>query len=78
MVNFLLIGICFLLGILLRKFKRMPDETPAVLNSFIIYVSLPALAILHIHNVQISYGILIPISMAWLLFGLAVIDFHDG
>jgi predicted permease len=76
MVNFLLIGVCFLLGILLRKFKRMPDETPAVLNSFIIHVSLPALAILHIHNVQISYGILIPISMAWLLFGFAVIIFR--
>jgi malate permease and related proteins len=76
MVNFLLVGICFLLGILLRKFKRMPDETPAVLNSFIIHVSLPALAILHIHNVQISYGILIPISMAWLLFGFAVIIFR--
>ena len=54
----------------------MPDETPTVLNSFIIYVSLPALAILHIHNVQISYGILIPISMAWLLFGLAVLIFR--
>lgn len=76
MVNFLLLGICFLLGILLRKFKRMPDETPAVLNSFIIHVSLPALTILHIHNVQISYGILIPISMAWLLFGFAVLIFR--
>jgi len=54
----------------------MPDETPAVLNSFIIHVSLPALAILHIHNVQISYGLLIPISMAWLLFGLAVLIFR--
>lgn len=75
MVNFLLIGICFLLGILLRKFKRIPQETPAVLNSFIIYVSLPALTILHIHNLRISYAILIPISMAWLLFGLAVLIF---
>ena len=54
----------------------MPDETPAVLNSFIIHVSLPALAILHIHNVQISYGLLIPISMAWLLFGFAVLIFR--
>jgi malate permease and related proteins len=76
MVNFLLVGICFLLGILLRKFKRMPDEMPAALNSFIIHISLPALAILHIHNVQISYGLLIPISMAWLLFGLAVLIFR--
>jgi len=75
MVNFLLIGVCFLLGILLRKVKRMPNETPAVLNSFIIHVSLPALVILHIHNVQINYGLLIPISMAWLLFGLAVLIF---
>jgi len=76
MVNFLLVGVCFLLGILLRKSKRMPDETPAALNSFIIHISLPALAILHIHNVQISYGLLIPISMAWLLFGLAVLIFR--
>lgn len=76
MVNFLLIGICFLLGMLLRKFKRIPEETPAVLNSFIIYVSLPALTILHIHNIKMNYEILIPISMAWLLFGLAVLIFR--
>jgi malate permease and related proteins len=76
MVNFLLVGVSFLLGILLKKSKRMPNETPAALNSFIIHISLPALAILHIHNVQISYGLLIPISMAWSLFGLAVLIFR--
>ncbi|NWF89565.1 MAG: AEC family transporter [Ignavibacteriaceae bacterium] len=75
MVNFLLIGICFLLGILLRRFNRIPEETPRVLNSFIIYISLPALAILYIHNVKISFEILIPISAAWFLFGFAAIVF---
>ncbi len=76
MANFILLGICFLLGIFLRKFSNIPDETPVVLNNFIIHISLPALTILYIHNVQISYKLLLPIAMAWLLFGMAIIFFR--
>jgi hypothetical protein len=76
MHNFILLGLCFLLGILFRRFKLLPEQTPIVLNGFIIYVSLPALTLLHIHNLRISYDVLIPVSMAWLLFGFAFVVFR--
>ena len=50
MNNLILLVLCFVAGVLLRYFRRMPDNAPATLNSFIIYVSLPALTLLYIHS----------------------------
>src|SRR6478672_13042267 len=43
MNNYLLLVACFLLGILLRRSGRLPDNAAAVLNGFIVHISLPAL-----------------------------------
>ncbi len=71
MANFLLLGICFILGITFRRFKLLPEHTPSVLNGFIIYISLPALTLLYIHNLNLNWQILVPVSMAWIIFNLA-------
>lgn len=56
---------------LLRHSRRMPDNAPATLNSFIIHVSLPALTLLYIHDLRLSGGVLLVAAMAWLVFGLS-------
>ncbi len=71
MNNLLLLILCFIAGVLLRRFKRMPDNAPATLNSFIIHVSLPALTLLYIHELHISGDVLLVAAMAWLVFGLS-------
>lgn len=71
MNNLLLLILCFIAGMLLRRFKRMPDNAPATLNSFIIHVSLPALTLLYIHQLQLSGDVLLTGLMAWLVFGLS-------
>lgn len=71
MNNLLLLILCFIAGMLLRRFKRMPDNAPAALNSFIIHISLPALALLYIHEMHISSDIVLIALMAWLVFGLS-------
>ncbi|MDD2776412.1 MAG: AEC family transporter [Gallionella sp.] len=71
MTNLLLLILCFIAGILLRRFNRMPDNAPATLNSFIIHVSLPALSLLYIHNLTLSGDIVLTGLMAWILFGLS-------
>ncbi|MFZ2160769.1 MAG: AEC family transporter [Sideroxyarcus sp.] len=71
MNNLLLLILCFLAGMLLRRFKRMPDNAPATLNSFIIHISLPALALLYIHELHISGDILLVAVMPWLVFGMS-------
>lgn len=72
MSNLALLAICFGMGVLLRKTERLPENTTAVLNAFIIHVSVPALTILSIHNLKPDAKLIYPILMAWVLFGLGV------
>lgn len=75
MNNLILLVTCFLLGVALRRAGRMPEQAPATLNSFIIYVSLPALTLLHIHDLKLSGDVALVAAMAWLHFALAVAFF---
>ena len=72
MNNLLLLILCFVAGMLLRRFRRMPDNAPATLNSFIIHVSLPALTLLYIHQLKLGGDVLFTGLMAWIVFGLSV------
>src|SRR6185369_15384032 len=75
MANIILLAVCLIAGIGLRKTGRFPVTTPAALNGYIIHIALPALAILHIHNLVIDSSLLLTTAMAWLLFGLAWLIF---
>jgi predicted permease len=76
MINIILLATCFLLGIVLRRTGRFPAGTPAVLNGFVIYVSLPSLTLLHIHRLRLDTGLLFTACMAWVLFGLGFLFFR--
>src|SRR5450756_2097556 len=56
---------------LLHRFKRMPVNTPAVLNSFIIHVSFPALILLSVHDLKISGEVGLMAAMGWIVFALS-------
>ncbi|MBK9160012.1 MAG: AEC family transporter [Nitrosomonadales bacterium] len=71
MNNLILLILCFLAGMLLRHLRRMPDNAPATLNSFIIHVSLPALTLLYIHELHLSGDVVLTALMAWIVFGLS-------
>jgi len=71
MSNLLLLSVCFAVGIILRRFGRMPDNAPAALNSFVIHVSLPALTLLYIHDLKLSGEVMLVAAMAWVVFGLS-------
>jgi predicted permease len=71
MTNLILLILCFIAGMLLHRFKRMPVNTPAVLNSFIIHVSFPALILLAVHELKISGDVGLMAAMGWLCFGLS-------
>lgn len=76
MANFVLLVLCFLMGIFLRKSGRFPATSPTALNGFIIYLSLPAIALLHIHSIKVDATLIYPALMAWLLFGIGVVFFR--
>lgn len=49
----------------------MPASTPAVLSSFIIHVSFPALILLSVHDLKISGDVGLMAAMAWILFAMS-------
>ena len=71
MNNLILLVFCFIVGVLLHRLKRMPVNAPAVLNSFIIHVSLPALTLLSVHELKISGDVGLMAAMAWIYFALS-------
>ena len=76
MGNILLLIVCFLSGMGLRRTGRFPESTPVVLNGFIIHVSLPALALLHIHGLDFNVSLVFTAAMAWCLFGTGFFFFR--
>lgn len=61
------------IGILLKKTCRFPDSTAKSLNLFVIWVSLPALILIHLPSLVRNSNIisaLAPISMPWIQFFL--------
>jgi predicted permease len=70
MGNVILLITCFVIGILLRRTRRLPENAHAAWNGFVIHVSLPALTLVYVHDLEMSPELLFPASMAWLLFGV--------
>jgi malate permease and related proteins len=71
MNNLILLIFCFIAGVLLHRYKRMPINTPAVLNSFMIHVSFPALILLAVHELKISGDVGLMAAMGWIVFVLS-------
>jgi predicted permease len=54
MSNIVLLFVCLCVCFLLDRRRWLPPEAPAVLNGFIVFVSLPALILLHVHDIQLQ------------------------
>ncbi len=76
MGNFLLLGACFFLGILLRRSGRLPDNAAAALNGFVLNVSLPALTLVYVHELSLSGLLVYPILMPWIMFAIGCAFFY--
>lgn len=63
------------LGLLLQRVKDFPRNAAQVLNQFIIYISLPALALYFIPEVKLNSTVLLPVGLAWICFGAAALFF---
>ena len=75
MTNLILVILCLIIGILLQRVKEMPDNAPKTLNTYLIYIVLPALALLHIPETALSFELLLPVLTAWISFGLSWLIF---
>ena len=73
MSNIVLLFLCMLIGVALRRYDRVADNAHAAINGFIINVSLPALTLLQIRGIKLPSTLVYAIAMPWLLFTLAVL-----
>lgn len=76
MSSIILLILCLVAGMILRWTGRFPESTPAALNGFVIHISLPAAAILHVHSLQFDSSLAFTALMAWLLVSVAWLFFH--
>jgi predicted permease len=60
MNNYLLLGACFILGILLRRSGQLPDNAAAALNGFVVHISLPALTLTYVHGLKLQPSLILP------------------
>jgi malate permease and related proteins len=75
MENILLIFVCMILGFLLKRSKDFPALSYKALNQFVIYISLPSVALYYIPKLEISTKLLFPLGIAWLGFALSFVFF---
>lgn len=73
MANFALILICLLAGQLLRKVKDFPKEGHKALNTYIIYIALPAVAFRYVPQIQWTTAVIWPFVSQFVVFGVALI-----
>lgn len=73
MENFALIFTALALGFILQKTQTFPKEAPLILNQFILYISLPAMALLEIPRLHFSQEVLIPVAVAWTVMGASAL-----
>jgi len=75
MLNILLIFIYLLAGVVLQKTNALPKDFHQKINAFVINVSLPALALLHIPGLHFTSALWMPVATAWIVYVLAFLFF---
>lgn len=73
MSNIALVIICLIVGLLLQRSKRLPEQSSASLNLYVIYVALPALVLLEIPKLSFSHQAVVTVIAAWLIMLFAVV-----
>ncbi|MCZ8341411.1 MAG: AEC family transporter [Leptospira sp.] len=76
MSNLYLLIVCFVLGLVFKRISAFPVNTPKVISSFIMYVSLPALVLYHVHELKLSGEIVFLALMPWIVFFIGFVVFY--
>lgn len=67
MSNLLVILVCLAIGLLLQNNRRLPESFASSLNTYVIYVALPALILFEIPHLTLDTHALLPIVFAWIV-----------
>ncbi len=67
-----LLAASLLIVMMLQRVRAIPANAHIVLNRYVIYVALPALALVHVPYIELHRELLFPVATAWILFLAAV------
>gem|GEM_PF-3158103 len=73
MNGILAIASFFLIGVILKKTRRIPEGFSQSLISFIVNVSMPALTLKVIHDVSLNSSLLFPMAVPLIVFALSAL-----
>lgn len=73
MENFALIFIAIFIGYIINKMNVFPKDTPLILNKFILYISAPAMVLLKVPKLSLSYDVIIPAFIAWVVMSISAL-----
>ncbi len=76
MQSLLLLFLCLVIGISLQRVRAFPKNTHVVLNQYVLYVALPAMALYFLPKITLGWELLFPASVAWIAFGLSYVFFN--
>jgi len=71
MENFVLIVVAIAIGYGLKRLQILSEDDAAILNKFVIFISLPAMILLQIPKLSFSMDVMIPVIIAWVVMTLA-------
>lgn len=71
MSNILLAVVCLAIGKALQNVRQFPESSAQVLNSYVIYIALPALILVQMPTISFGANILAPVLVAWMVMGLS-------
>ncbi|GLB49231.1 AEC family transporter [Neptunitalea lumnitzerae] len=63
MINFIIIFFCIVSGVLLKKYKYLPQDSHKSVNAWLINIALPAFALKYIPKIEWSTELILPLSM---------------
>ncbi|HWV16901.1 MAG TPA: AEC family transporter [Cellvibrio sp.] len=73
MSNLIVIVVCLAMGLLLQRNRSLPDSLAVSLNTYVIYLALPAVVLAEIHHLKIDSHALLPILFAWLVMAASAL-----
>jgi malate permease and related proteins len=68
-MNFVLIAVCLVAGFVLRSLKVLPENAHKGINAWILYIAVPAIALLYIPSITWNSALVLPVAMPLLVWG---------
>jgi predicted permease len=74
--NLILIFVCLILGIVLKRAKIVPENFHSSLNAFVINISLSAFSLYYISKIELNSSVIFPALVPWIGIFFAIIFFY--